>query len=275
MTEQNKTFEFDENVASQLSRLFQTEPLRKLRHDYFAFFNVQPEDNVLDVGCGTGANALALAEFLHDRCRITGIDSSEPMLAIARHQLRNSTYEDRITYDSGDAHRLPYKNSTFDSAMMIQVLEYSKEPIALLRETMRVLKPGGKLFVADTDWDTIVWNSSFKERTRRIVLLWSDHEADGWQGRKIREYLIRSEFDQIRGELFHMSETSFAEDTYAFQLTNLISDYLIRSEKMSAAEIQEWVEDLGAKNALDHFYFSLNRYAFVARVPMHSGLKPG
>ncbi|MCI0411905.1 methyltransferase domain-containing protein [bacterium] len=260
-------FEFDENVASQLGRLFQTESIRKLRHDYFTFFDVQPAEHVLDVGCGTGANAVALAEFLQGACRITGIDSSEPMLAIARHQLRNSPYEDRITYDSGDAHRLPYNDHTFDSVMMIQVLEYSKEPISLLRETMRVLKPGGKLFVADTDWDTIVWNSSFKERTRRIVLLWSDHEADGWQGRRIREYLIRSGFDRIQGELFHMSETSFAEGTYAFQLTNLITDYLIRSEKMSTEEIQEWVEDLRAKSAPGHFYFSLNRYAFVVHAP--------
>ncbi len=258
-------FEFDDHVASQLNRLFQTEALQKLRRDYFSLFNVQPNEHVLDIGCGTGANAVALAEFLQCQCRITGIDSSEPMLAIARHQLRNSPHEGRITYDSGDAHRLPYQDDTFDSAMMIQVLEYSSEPIALLRETMRVLKPGGKLLVADTDWDTIVWNSSFKERTRRIVLLWSDHEADGWQGRKIREYLIRSEFDQIQGELFHISETSFTEDSYALQVTNLISDYLIRSEKMFPAEIQEWLEDLRAKDAADHFNFSLNRYAYVAR----------
>ena len=267
MTESDKTFEFDEKVASQLNRLFQTESLQKLRHDYFSFFNVQPEEHVLDVGCGTGANAVALAEFLQGRCRITGIDSSEPMLAIARHQLSGFPYEDRISYDSGDAHQLPYKEGTFDSAMMIQVLEYSKDPIGLLRETRRVLKPGGKLFVADTDWDTIVWNSNFKEKTRRIVLLWSDHEADGWQGRKIREYLIRSQFEQIQGEMFFISENSFAEDSYAFHVTNLISEYLIRSEKMFVAEIQEWMDDLRTKDSLDHFYFSLNRYAFVARVP--------
>jgi ubiquinone/menaquinone biosynthesis C-methylase UbiE len=114
MTESNKAFEFDENVASQLNRLFQTESLRKLRHDYFSFFDVQPEEHVLDIGCGTGANAVALAEFLVGRCRITGIDSSEPMLAIARSQLNGSPYEDRINYESGDAHRLPYKSGTFD-----------------------------------------------------------------------------------------------------------------------------------------------------------------
>ena len=268
MTESNKTFEFDENIASQLNRLFQTESLRKLRQDYFSFFNVQPGEHVLDIGCGTGANAVALAEFLQGRCRITGIDNSEPMLAIARAQLSVSPYKDRIAYDSGNAHDMSYKDGAFDSAMMIQVLEYSKDPIGLLRETMRVLKPGGKLFVADTDWDTIVWNSNFKERTRQIVVLWSDHEADGWQGRKIREYLIRSRFHQIHGELFHMSGNSFAEDTYSFQLTNLVSDYLIRSEKMSATEIQEWMDDLRTKNAQDHFYFSLNRYAFIAYVPL-------
>ncbi len=261
-------FEFDENVASQLKRLFQTEELRKLRQKYFALFDLQPGESVLDLGCGTGANAVALAEFLNGRCRINGIDDSEPMLAIARHQLQNSPYKNIIQYEAGDAHNLPYDDKSFDAAMIIQVLEYSRDPIGMLRETMRVIKPGGKLFVADTDWDTIVWNSNLKDRTREIALLWSDHEADGWEGRKLREFLIRAGLNQIDGEIFHITENSFAGDSYSFQLTNLITDYLVRSEKMSAAAIEEWIKDLQAKDASGHFYFSLNRYAFVSRVPL-------
>jgi arsenite methyltransferase len=263
MSEEKKGFEFDEAIASHLNRIFQTEVLRKLRREYFQLFAVQSGERVLDVGCGTGANAIALAEFLHGHCRITGIDSSDPMLAIGHHQLESSPYKDQIQYERGDAHHLPFEDGTFDSAMMIQVLEYSQDPIGMLQETGRVLKAGGKLFVADTDWDTIVWNSSWKERTRRIALLWSDHEADGWQGRRIREYMLRAGFDQIYGDLFHISETSFDEDSYSFQVTGLITDYLIRSEKMTVSEIEEWLEDLHAKNRVGHSYFSLNRYAYV------------
>lgn len=265
MSEEKKGFEFDEDVASHLNRIFQTETLRKLRREYFRLFGVQSGERVLDVGCGTGANAIALAEFLQGHCRITGIDSSEPMLAIGRHQLESSPYKDLIQYECGNAHHLPFEDSIFDSAMMIQVLEYSPDPIGLLLETGRVLKAGGKLFVADTDWDTIVWNSSLKERTRRIALLWSDHEADGWQGRRIREYMLRAGFDQIHGDLFHISETSFDEDSYSLQVTRLITDYLIRSGKMPVAEVEEWVEDLHAKDKAGHSYFSLNRYAYVGQ----------
>jgi arsenite methyltransferase len=262
-----KTFEFDDHVASQLKKLFQTEVLKKLREEYFSFFDVSEGSRVLDIGCGTGANAVALLEFLKGRCQVTGVDTSDSMLAIARHHLEGSPFENNIHYELADAHTLPFEENSFDSAMMIQVLEYSKDPILMLQEAMRVLKAGGKLFVADTDWDTIVWNSSFKDLTRRIVVLWSDHEADGWQGRKIREYMLRAGFQSLKEDLFHISEHSFSEDSYTFLCTKLIADYLIRSEKMAEAEITEWLDDLRAKDSAGHSYFSLNRYAYLGQKP--------
>lgn len=264
MNEDKKGFEFDQKVADQLNRLFQTEALRKLRQDYFKLFDVQPGDHVLDSGCGTGANAIALVEHLNGKCRVTGIDNSEPMLAIGYKNVAQHRYGECIELRSGDGHQLPFVDGSFDGVMMIQVLEYSKEPLRMLSETHRVLRPGGRIFVADTDWDTLVWNSSQKDKTRRIVLQWSDHEADGWQGRRIYEYLKRSGFKNIEGGVYTMFESSFGRESYAFLLTEIITDYLDRSEKMSRSELDDWIADLKSKFGEGHFYFSLNRYAFVA-----------
>lgn len=265
MTEKKNAFEFDQKVADQLNQLFQTEPLRKLRQKYFKLFNVQPGDHVLDSGCGTGANAFALVEHLNGECRVTGIDSSEPMLAIGHRNVAAHRYGKSVELRYGDGHQLPFPDESFHAAMIIQVLEYSKDPIRMLNETRRVLKQGGKLFVADTDWDTLVWNGNQKDKTRRIVLEWSDHEADGWQGRKIYEYLKKAAFKKIKGGVYPMYETSFGPESYAFLLTQIIADYLDRSEKMPRAELDDWIADLQSKDRQGYFYFSLNRYAFVAR----------
>jgi ubiquinone/menaquinone biosynthesis C-methylase UbiE len=263
MSEKKQVFEFDENVARQLHLLFGTEALKKLRKTYFDLFDVRAGDHVLDVGCGTGANAIALVEYMEGNCTVDGLDSSEAMLAIGRKNLQNFPHAEKITLHSGDAHRLPFADRSFDCAMVIQVLEYSKEPARLLQEIQRVLRPGGKVLVADTDWDTIVWNSNQKEKTRRIVVLWSDHEADGWQGRRIPELLRRSSFRNIQGGVYTISESSFAETDYSFLVTQIIVDYLVRAEKMSQAELDDWMADLKRKDREGHFYFSLNRYAFI------------
>jgi arsenite methyltransferase len=264
MPEENKAFQFDEKLAGQLNRLFQTDSVRKLRKSYLDLLSVQPGEHVLDVGCGTGANSIALVESLQGNCRVTGIDNSEPMLAIGRENLRKHPFGDRIVLQPGDAHRLSFGDGDFDSAMIIQVLEYSIDPIALLKEIRRVLKDRAKIFVADTDWDTIVWNSTQKEITRRIVSQWSDHEADGWQGRKIVEYLKRTGFMNIHGGIFTIAETSFEPGGYAHTVTEVVTDYLERSGKMKRKVLEEWIADLKEQDRNGYFYFSLNRYAFVA-----------
>ncbi|HJZ13548.1 MAG TPA: methyltransferase domain-containing protein [Acidobacteriota bacterium] len=264
MGEEEKAFEFDEHVAHQLNQLFQTEALQKVRKNYFDFFDVHPGEHVLDVGCGTGANAIALAERLEGDCRITGVDNSEAMLAIARNNLQGHPFRELIKLQHGDVHHLDFPAAHFDAAMVIQVLEYSKDPVALLREIRRVLKPGGKLFLADTDWDTIVWNSDDKELTRQIVLCWSDHEADGWQGRRLLELLSRAGYRDIRGDIYPIIEYSFRESDYSYICTKIIADYLIRSEKMQPPQLEAWVKNLQSKDQQGHFYFSLNRYKCLA-----------
>jgi arsenite methyltransferase len=264
MNEEKKAFEFDESLAGQLHLLFATPSLKKLRKEYFDFFAVKPGERVLDIGCGSGANAIALAERLAGEVHVTGIDSSEPMLAIGSQDLKNHACNKQIDLQYGDANHLPFSENTFDSAMMIQVLEYAKDGVAMLAEARRVLKPGGRLFVADTDWDTVVWNSNQKERTRRIVHAWADHEADGWQGRKILELLKRAGYQLIQGRIYTIEETSFHETEYPYLMTQIVVDYLLRSEKMAPAEINDWVDDLKAKDQAGYFYFSLNRYVYVA-----------
>jgi ubiquinone/menaquinone biosynthesis C-methylase UbiE len=263
LADQTKSFEFDENVANQLNQLFRTEALKKVRENYFTFFDVQRGSHVLDVGCGTGANAFALAERLQGDCRITGVDNSEAMLAIARHNLSETSFQEKLDFRNGDVHHLDFPDAHFDAAMIIQVLEYSKQPVELLLEVRRVLKPNGKLFLADTDWDTIVWNSDDKELTRQIVLGWSDHEADGWQGRRLLELMKRADYRGIRGDIYPIIDYSFGENDYSYIVTKIITDYLIRSEKMTLNQLESWMENLKQKDANGHFYFSLNRYKYL------------
>jgi ubiquinone/menaquinone biosynthesis C-methylase UbiE len=263
MSGTEKQFEFDEKVSERLDRLFNTEALKALRREYFQLFSAQPGERILDIGCGTAANSIALAKRLAGRCSILALDNSDSMLAIARNRIQQFTYQNSVHVQKMDAQRLDLPGDSFDSCMIIQVLEYAKDPIGMLREARRVLKPGGKVFVADTDWDTIVWNSSQKEKTRQIVELWSDHDADGWQGRKIPEYLKRAGFQNVKGRVFNIFEDRFDETNYSYIVTDLIASYLIQSGKMPEPEVRDWVEDLKSKNRAGHFYFSVSRFAFV------------
>ena len=98
-------------------------------------------DRVLDVACGTGLVAGRVKASLGDRCRVTGLDINEGMLATAREI-------EGVEWVHGDAADLPFPGASFDAVLCQQGLQYFPDRAAAVREMARVLAPGGRLAVA-------------------------------------------------------------------------------------------------------------------------------
>jgi ArsR family transcriptional regulator len=99
--------------------------------------------DVADLGCGTGQIASTLSPFVH---RVIAVDRSAEMLLAARRRLREC---ENVEIRRGDLERLPIDDESVDAALLILVLHYVPEPAAALTEAGRVLRPGGRLVVAD------------------------------------------------------------------------------------------------------------------------------
>ena len=93
---------------------------------------LSPSNTILDVGCGTGA----LLEELQRRYKAGGVDFS-------RHALAFSASRNLCVLSLGDAQRLPYQSSTFDSVVSLDTIEHVPDDLAATKEIARVLKPGG------------------------------------------------------------------------------------------------------------------------------------
>jgi demethylmenaquinone methyltransferase/2-methoxy-6-polyprenyl-1,4-benzoquinol methylase len=105
--------------------------------------DVEPDDHVLDVCTGTGAVAERLV--LARRCRVTGLDQSEAMLAVARARLEEAGVAQRVALVQGEAERLPFADGAFDALTVTYLLRYVDDPAATLSELARVVRPGGTL----------------------------------------------------------------------------------------------------------------------------------
>jgi ubiquinone/menaquinone biosynthesis C-methylase UbiE len=102
----------------------------------------------LDVGCGTGFLSLELAAHGH---RVTGIDFAPAMLAEARRKAAERGAA--IRFEEGDAEQLPFATGSFDLVMSRHLLWTLPHPEAAITEWIRVLRPGGRLVVADGQFD--------------------------------------------------------------------------------------------------------------------------
>jgi ubiquinone/menaquinone biosynthesis C-methylase UbiE len=106
-----------------------------------------PAPLVLDVGTGTGRLPRALLFQPRFRGRVVGLDLSRGMLRQAARLLEE--YAGRVTLIWQDAQSLPFLNDTFDAVTCLEVLEFTPDPEAVVRELVRVLRPGGVLLTTN------------------------------------------------------------------------------------------------------------------------------
>jgi len=101
------------------------------------------EWTVGDLACGTGQMTTALAPFVR---RVIAVDRSRAMLTAARKRLGAA---DHVDLRQGTLEALPIEDRTLDAAVICLALHYVSDPLAALRETARVLRPGGRVLVID------------------------------------------------------------------------------------------------------------------------------
>ena len=107
---------------------------------------VGADDHVLDVCTGTGAVAERIV--LRHRCRVTGLDQSAGMLAVARGRLAEAGVLQRVTLVQGEAERLPFPDASFDAVLSIYGAMFAPDHRRTATELARVCRPGGRIALA-------------------------------------------------------------------------------------------------------------------------------
>jgi ubiquinone/menaquinone biosynthesis C-methylase UbiE len=103
---------------------------------------------VLDVGTGTAQIPIELSRRSFP-CKITAIDLSAEMLKVAAQNVASAGLEQNIVLKRIDAKTLPYNYANFNAVISNSIVHHIPEPAHALREMVRVLSPGGVLFVRD------------------------------------------------------------------------------------------------------------------------------
>ncbi len=229
-----------------------------------AFLQLAPGQHVLDVGCGTGEDAIALAGLTGPTGRVCGVDPNPDMLAAAT--ARATAAQAAVTFVRGEAHALPFPDASFDRTRADRVFQHLADPVAALADMIRVTRPGGWISLLDVDWGSVLIDSGDPALTRRILDFHHRHHVNASAGIQLHGLLQRAGLADVEtyGETVCVTEWPIAAMIWGLDAltTQAVAEGIITAEERT-----RWNHDLAARTRNGTFFAAITGFITRGRKP--------
>jgi len=258
------TLEFDQATAKRMEAMYLGPDAVRRRREVIALLAPRTGERVLDVGCGPGFLSAEIGAIVGPTGHVEGIDTSDAMLAAARARCAAQPW---VAIHRGDAAHVELPDATFDAVVAVQVHEYVPDVAGSLAHLFRVLRPGGRVLIVATDWDSIVWGTSDAQRMALVLSAFEEHLFDPHLPRHLGPLLVSAGFWVERCDVFVQLNSTLGPDTFSHGLIDLIRRFVPGRRGVTSDDADAWAEDLRERGRHGKYFFSLNQYMFLASKP--------
>ncbi|MDQ3530034.1 MAG: methyltransferase domain-containing protein [Actinomycetota bacterium] len=242
-------------AASDLGRSYKSLALSELR--------VSRGDTVLDLGCGPGTDLASFADAVGVEGVVIGLDHDPCAVARATAETERLS---QVEVRQGDIHVLDLADDSIDHAHTDRVLQHVADPAAVLTETVRVLRPGGTVVLAEPDWDTLMIDYPDPSVARAYTSFVTNHVVrNACIGRQLSRLAIEGGFtiDKV------VPITAVFRDAHAADKVlglRRVTERAVSAGHLTAQEGQPWLDHLATRP----FFASVTLFVTVASVPASS-----
>jgi ubiquinone/menaquinone biosynthesis C-methylase UbiE len=222
------------------------------KRESYGLLGAAPGRRILDVGCGLGDDAAALAAIARPGGAVVGVDASRSMIDSAR--TRHGGV-DGLSFEVAGAADLPFDDASFDACRIDRVLQHIAAPAPVIREMARVLRPGGVLVAYDNDWETLTVDSADRAMTRTVLNAWCDRFPSGWIGRRLVPLFLEAGLRDVDAtpRTLVLRDLAVADRLYCFFET---VDRLTEAGVVSREDAGRWSDGLRADDREGRFFCS-------------------
>jgi ubiquinone/menaquinone biosynthesis C-methylase UbiE len=234
--------------------------------EYLDAMKLDRDARVLDLGCGTGVASREVARLPAFAGRVTGIDRSAYLVAMARQRALEEGLAARLAFQVGDSRSLGLPDASFDAVVAHTLLSHVEEPLAVLQEMARVVRPGGTIGVFDGDYASMTFASADAQSGRQTDA--AIVEAIATSPRVMRDMprLLREAGLQLESAFPYVVADIGKADFFAGTIPSFVK-LLPRAGAMTEAQAAQWASDMLARSDQGIFFGATNFYSYVARRP--------
>jgi ubiquinone/menaquinone biosynthesis C-methylase UbiE len=252
---------YDKQAAARIDRSYQTPEIVNQRLRTLAGLALARGERVLDAGCGTGLLLEQEALAVGVDGRAEGLDYSDDMLARARARCADLP---QVGLHQGSVESLPFDAASFDALSCTQCLLYVDDLDRALAEFYRVLKPGGRIAVLETDWTGAILNSRDQALTQRIFDAWDLACANPNLPKRLRPLLAGLGFGALRVEAVPVLNAGYCENSFSANMLDNYARAARRRDIITEDEASGWRAGIDELIAEDAYFFCVNRFLFTA-----------
>lgn len=237
---------------------------QKMLQDYLDAMQIDEANIVIDLGCGTGVAARAIARRHGFSGRVLGIDLSPALAQKAAQLAANEGLDSRVEFRSGDSRKLDLADGTFDAVVAHTLVSHVDDPLAVLREAARLVRPGGMIGIFDGDYASITFGhvDPMKGKAYDEAII-SGVVTSPRVMRQMPHLLQAAGLQLIASFPYVIAEVGKA-DFWAPAIESF-RRLVPKSGAMTEQEANAWADSLLGDSAAGVFFGASNYYGYVAR----------
>ncbi|MFL6145814.1 MAG: methyltransferase domain-containing protein [Labedaea sp.] len=245
-------------VLDQLDRFPGVQRLRAWAREALRLL---PGQSIVDVGSGTGEELAALAVLVGRDGSATGIEPHPGLRAEATRRAEESGSTARFV--DGEAYALPLESSTVDAVRCERVFQHLDHPERAATELARVLRPGGRALVIDTDWATSILHPGDPEVLAALNRSLPARFPNPFSGRRLPGQLAAAGLDVVDSGSQALIQDPSAVDGMLAPLT----DAAVATGVITETQRAQLEHDLRTGAGRGDFHFSVTMFAYLAVKP--------
>ncbi|WP_104384810.1 methyltransferase domain-containing protein [Sphingobacterium sp. HMA12] len=236
--------------------------LKQLKIHSYSPFSTIKEGLVAELGCGTGMDAINLANMLGSDVQVVGVDHDAKLID---HAKSGSDGISNVNFVQGEVYQLGFEDEAVSGVRMERLVQHLTDPQKMFREVYRILGKGQPVVIVETIWNSLTFYTQHVGIEAKICHYLTEEKVNnGWAGNKLTADLLANGFQDVQLQTFCMVTRSKEEANRYLFLDRILLE-MFEKDKLSQAEYDDFQKTLKQLDETGCFLVSMNLVIALAK----------